>query len=260
MFGKTDLATLPPELANELHETDRIVRSFLAGLSFIIKDTARDSSFRDEHLLSYLGQDILQSAISITSLATEGLLNVAKRELRFLLEASIKIAFVQQQSYRSSTREKIEAFDRELSSHKLTIKNNLRLGLLPEALRGSFVEEIGRINGLVSGYVHLTPQQMLESIAAADAGVTSGKERPEDVVALNVIVSRVMAASLVMLFHSVPGSIAGDWLVEPNGDTIDWYFVGSRFIAGMDSEFDYKHERQDRLDEIARLRAARITF
>ncbi len=78
--------------------------------------------------------------------------------------------------------------------------------------------------------------------------------------ALNAVAQRVMAASLVLLFHSVPGWVAGDWLVESDGSSIDWYFTKSRFIAGIDSEFDYKHERKERLAQIQAEREARIAF
>lgn len=57
-------------------------------------------------------------------------------------------------------------------------------------------------------------------------------------------IERVMAASLVLLFHSVPSNVAGDWFVEDDGSSIIWHFAGSKFIAGIDSYFDYKHERQ----------------
>jgi hypothetical protein len=81
---RTDLKDLPPELADAIRETEFITRSYLGGLSFLIQDTARDPSYISNHLLSCLSQAVLQSAVSISALATEGLLNVAKRELRFL--------------------------------------------------------------------------------------------------------------------------------------------------------------------------------
>ena len=48
--------------------------------------------------------------------------NVAKRELRFLVEASIKICLIQQQSWESSIQEAIARFDPELSSPSISIK------------------------------------------------------------------------------------------------------------------------------------------
>lgn len=260
MLLKTTFDDLPADVASSLKETDFTVRSYLAGVGFIIQDTARDPEYINNHLLSYLAQDILQSSVSILTLAMEGLQNVAKRELRFLVEASIKICFVQQQSYASTIKNKLETFDKELSSQRISIKQNLSLSTLPEELHEAFNEEVGRIYGLTSNYVHLTPPQIQERILAVEAGRTAGNESAEDIDEMNFLVSRGLAASLVLLFHSAPQYVAGDWLVEENGATVDWHFMGSRFFAGMDSYFDYKHERQAKLVDIRSLREARVIF
>ena len=102
-------------------------------------DAARDDEFKTTHLLSYIAQDYIQSAISISVLAMEGVHNVAKRELRFLNEASIKICFIQQKSYQSLIEEKLKEFDTELSSQRISVKQNLLLSLLPENLRDDFL-------------------------------------------------------------------------------------------------------------------------
>lgn len=130
MILKTTFEDLPSELTEGLRKTDMIIRSYLAGVQFLVQDTARDPNYVVNHLLSYLAQDILQSAISIVSLAMEGLISVAKRELRFVVESSIKICFVQQHGYASTVQEKLEKFDKELSSQRISIKQNLALAML----------------------------------------------------------------------------------------------------------------------------------
>ncbi|KQN01809.1 hypothetical protein ASE85_21700 [Sphingobium sp. Leaf26] len=260
MLQRTNLNDLSPDLSHAIRETEFITRSYLAGLSFIVQDAGRDPQYVSNHLLYRLSQDLLQSAVSITALVAEGLLNVARRELRFLLEASVKIAAVQQGSQATTIEEKLEGFDKELRSPSISAKKRLELSLLTEADRLAFDEEVGRLYGLASNYVHLSPTQIVSSIEAAKAGVTAGKERPSDVLELNRMAERSMAASLVLLFHSVPEWVAGDWLVEGDGASINWYFTKSRFIAAMDSSFDYKHERQATLIKIQEVRAARIAF
>lgn len=145
---------------------------------------------------------------------------MVKRELRFIIETSIKLCFVQQKDYESTIQKKLDRFDKELSSQRISIKQNLDLSLLPDGLKKPFEEEVGRVYGLTSNYVHLTPVQIQERIAAVDAGRTAGKESAADVEALNELLSRGLAISLTLLFHSVPGCIAGDWMVESNGSTL----------------------------------------
>ncbi|HEX5425223.1 MAG TPA: hypothetical protein VFW94_16870 [Candidatus Acidoferrales bacterium] len=238
----------------------KVLREYLLVLRFIVLDTGRDPSFNANHLLSYLADDFIQSAAAITFLAREGGLSVAKRELRFLIESSIKLCFVHQQKYNSTVQEKLAEFDEELSSPSISIKRDLNLNMLPSDLRTVFSEEIGRLYGKMSGYVHLTPNQILERIAAIDAGMSLGREGSPQVQELTNLISKGFAASLVLLLHSVPEYVAGDLLVAQDGSTIDSYFVGSRFVAAIDSYFDYKHERKASLTAIQAARASKIAF
>ncbi|WP_192250790.1 hypothetical protein [Mesorhizobium caraganae] len=259
-FPKTQLADLPVEIADRLTKTEFIVRSYLSGLSFVYWNTARAPVFRANHLLSHVAEDLLQSAVSLTTLAMESLGSVAKRELRFLIEASIKLCFVQQQGYDLTIAEKLGQFEDVLWSQRISIQRNINLLLLPEAKRPQFVEEVGRLYGVTSTFVHLTPAQIEERIALTSQGRLPGREIPAEIDEFNQLISRGMAASLVLLFHSVPTHVAGEWLVQHDGTTLDWYFAGSRFIAAIDSDFDYKHERQDKLAEVQAARAAKVSF
>ena len=251
---------IPDALAAALATTRRIVREYLSAMRFIVGNSARDPAFTSTHLLSYISQDFIESAGSIAFLAQSGSLSVPKRDLRFIIESSIKLCYVHQKNYRSTTDEKLKQFDKELSSPSISIKRDLNLWMIPEPLRSDFEEELGRLYGKTSTFVHLTPTQIAQRIAAVDAGRMIGFESPAEVDELNSLLSRGFAASLALLFHSVGDYVAGDFLVDSDGATIDSYFLASRFIAGMDQYFDYKSERQERLIEVQATRAANIRF
>jgi hypothetical protein len=237
-----------------------IVHAYLTAVGIIVGDTSRDPSFGANHLLSYLAQDFIESAISIAFLARNGALSVPKRELRFVIESSIKICFVQQKDYRSTIPEKLKQFDKELFSSSISAKRDLTLPMLQPDLTDDFGEELGRLYGKTSTYVHLTPPQIMQRIAMVNSGGTAGYENASDVVDFNNLLARGFAASLVLLLHSVPDYVAGDWLIDSDGTTNDSYFLGSRFIAAIDAFFDYKHERQAALVSIQKARASRIHF
>lgn len=259
-MARTQLEDLPPDVAKAVAANEGIVLNYLGTIGYMVMQSSRDPTFRDNDVLSYLAQDLLQSAMAVIILPREGVLNAAKRELRFLLEASIKLAYVQQEGPGSTVLEKLERFDKELASAKISIKKSLTLELLPEPSREAFREEVGRLFSMTSDYVHLSPTQIHASIEAAEAGVTAGKERASDVEALTAITERVLAASLVLLFNSMPYWVAGDWLVNADGSSPKWHFGRSRFIAAMDAEFDYKAERKAHLERIRAEREARIIF
>lgn len=142
---RTAIDELPEELVEPLRETDFIIRSFLAGLSFIINDARRDPGYVNNHLLSYLAQRFSPVGDFGAILGNGRNVNVAKRELRFVVESSIKICFVQQQNSQSSAKDNIEQFKKELSSERMSIKRNLNLSMLPAEMHEAFGDEIGRV-------------------------------------------------------------------------------------------------------------------
>jgi hypothetical protein len=251
---------LPEGTYSALNTTGQIVRDYLSALHFIVGDASRSPDFDTTHLLSYLSQDLIESAASIVFLARSGSLSVPKRELRFMIEASIKLCYLQQKNDRAPIADKLRQFDKQLKSPSISIKDDLNLWMLPANIRDEFDEELGRLYGKTSSYVHLTPSQVAQRITAVDAGRTLGYESPAEVEDLNALIARGFAASLVLLFHSVGEYVAGDFLVDDDGKTVISYFLGSRFIAMMDGYFDYKFERQAQLKAIQETRAAALRF
>ena len=56
-------------LKASLAETHEICSAFFKGLVFVASDTARDPTYLENHLLSYLFQDLIQSAVAVPLLA-----------------------------------------------------------------------------------------------------------------------------------------------------------------------------------------------
>jgi hypothetical protein len=211
-------------------------------------------------MLSYTAQDYLQSAIALPMLVQEGIHNVCRRELRFLLEMSIKVCRIQQQDYQADIPTKLSALKETFDTTNISMQKQVNLTLLPETEWASFHQEVGCLYGETSGYVHWTSTQIHERIAMIDQGRTSGNESAADIQRLNDLVARGLAVSLVFLFHSVPEYVAGDCLVESDGSSLGWPFSRSKFVAHIDEHFDYKHERRENLQDIRRSRWAAVSF
>jgi hypothetical protein len=251
---------IPALLLDQVIRTEQMAFAFLAALNFVVRDTGRDPRYLDTHMLSYAAQDYIQSAIALPMLVREGIHNVCRRELRFILEMSIKICRIQQQDYSADIPTKLKTLGATFDTTNISMQKQLSLMLLPEPERLLFYQEVGRLYGEMSGYVHWTSAQIIERIALVDQGRTAGFESREDVDALTALLARGLAASLVFIFHSVPEYVAGDFLVESDGGSVNWPFSGSRFIAHMDEYFDYKHERQGRLEVIRRSRWTAVKY
>ncbi|MBY5545990.1 hypothetical protein HFO61_03895 [Rhizobium leguminosarum] len=254
-----DREDIPENLRADLNDTSRIVHSYVQLLFCAGAITQGDPKFRDNHLLRPLLQDLIESAFSLSILAREGMHSVLIRELRFVVEASIKLCFVQQRSYQSSIVEKLETFRKELESPRIPLRD-VKLSMLSSDTVRDFTEEAGRLYGRTSSYIHWSASQIQERMDQMEKGNSVGRESQETVQATNDLIRRSLAASLVLVFHSVPEYVAGDTMVEKNGKTIDSYFLQSRYLAEIDAYFDYKHERQKTLNDIKESRAARICF
>jgi len=238
------------EVLSEIKTTDSICQSFLTGLRFVVQDTARDPEYINNHLLSYTFQDYLQSIVALPLLIQAGIHNVCKRELRFILEMSIKLCVVQQQKYDYDVATKLSTLKSTLDSTNISMQKSADLFLLPSDQHADFHQEVGRVYGETSNYVHLSSKQIIERIDLVTNGRTSGFENAVDIQSLHGLIARGLACSLVFLLHAVPDYVAGDLLVENDGSSFSWFFSGSRFIAYIDEKFDYKHERKTRLEEI----------
>ena len=251
---------LPADVIPAIARIEDATNAYVSALAFIVRDTARDPRFSETHLFAYLAQDLLQSAISLPLLAVEGMWSVARRELRFILEASTKQAVIQHQAYITPIQEKLVEFEGLLASPSISCKSQLSLSLLEESLRDQFLEEVGRLYGAGSNYVHLSPKQVRDRMASVKAGYTIGFEGATEASAATDIAVRTLAASLVLLLHGVPKYVAGDLLVESDGVSRDWFFAQSKFIASIDSNFDDKHERKADLHEVIRKRQSIVRF
>jgi hypothetical protein len=248
------------DLQQQFEEVEKICHAYLVGIRFIVWNTARDPKYWDNHLLSYTAQDFIQSAIALPLLTVQGIQNVCRRELRFILEMAIKLCFVQQQQYSSDIATKLNSFKAIFDSSSISIKNQVDLELLPGSTQNEFLQDVGRFYGETSNYVHLTTTQILERIRMVETGRTSGYENSGDTELLNKFIARGLALSLVYLLHSVPSYVVGDLLVEADGKTTDWFFTQSKYIALLDEYFDYKAERQSGLKDIQEQRQKTITF
>ncbi len=243
----------------DVPKSEDICNEFLRALLFIVNDTRRDPDYLSNHLLSYLAQDYIQAVFSFPFLAHTGVLNQCRRELRFLIETSIKLCHVQQKGHELSIQDKLVVFKKALNSSDISIKNDLDLSLLSEAARKNFKEDIGRFYGSTSNYVHLTTGQINERIDAVDAGRTSGFESEADGAGMMILDG--LTYSLVLLLHSVYEYVAGDLLVDnDDGASNPWLFAGSKYIAEIDAHFDYKHERKAHLEKIVEIRTSRIYY
>ncbi|HNP68767.1 MAG TPA: hypothetical protein PKH16_12745 [Aequorivita sp.] len=227
-------------------------------LIFSYHDTVRDGISDKSNFFLRMVEDISQSTISIETLAKEGIINTCKRELRYLIELAIKATIITRTSTKTDINEQIEEYRNLLNSSNINPLNKLKLDFFTEEDEKKFKTEVKKAYGLLSKFTHSSSEQITERIKRAMSGKTIGFEGTQELKSLNELIEKVFSQVIVFIFNSVPQYVVGDYLVESNGDINNWYFKKSKFISLIDETFDYKHERQVKIEKIRKERKENI--
>jgi hypothetical protein len=251
-------AQIDPIAVAVLDRMRRICSEYINAVVFLALDASRDPTYGENNLLVFAIEDHLEAAVGLPEFASYGLVNTCRRELRFLLEASIKLCYAQQSAPAAAIETKLATFRRELDSASIGIRKQVALLLLPPNERDVFAIDVGHLYGEASNYVHLTFAQVQERISVAEQGATPVTPSAPMLESLTDFLLRVLAASFVYVAHSVPDFSVGDLLVSNDGTSRNWELARERWIALIDEHFDYKAERQAHLPSIRSLRWQRV--
>lgn len=235
-------------------------KSITYCLSFCYLNSTRDGISSERNFFLRMIDDIIQSVISIEIIAKEGIVNTCRRELRYLIELSIKSCLIVNNTTMHTFKEQINEYESLLNSSNINPINSLKFSYLQPDHEDEFKTEVKRLYGYLCKYSHSSSHQIRERLARAEIGRTIGFEGVQELKELNNDIERVFTVVLVMIFHSVEQYVVGDFMVEPNGETVSWYFNRSKYINIIDQQFDYKFERQSILSKLKTERLERVSF
>lgn len=246
-----------PEYRAQVERMQRDALAFAQTLQTAMLATTRAPNFVDNSFFLRNIDDIASSAVMAAFAFREGGLNAGRRELRFLLELGVQAAYVDEQSASADFATKIEVFARIKKPNSVDHIKDLALPMLGDA-RDRFTRHAVRSWARASAYVHPTRKQLEEKLALRARGISPGFETHDELRVCADALFHACAIGVVLAFHVVGQAFTGDMLVDGLDLADGWPFHASPFVAKVDAAFDYKHERQDRLAEVAARRAARV--
>jgi hypothetical protein len=204
--------------------------------------------------------DMLECAVIQHVAVEQTAQNTARRELRYLLELSVKALFVDQHMPRSPFDHRLAFLERKVKTHGLTPElDQLQLDMFDAAAKTAFVEDMGRAYGRASKYVHPSVEQIRERTDAAAAGLPLGFDSADALAAVAKQIFDVYGMVLVLVLHSLGPAITGDVMEAAFGEDESWLFRRHRHVAKVDESFDYKAERHGRLPLLNSWRARPFT-
>jgi hypothetical protein len=204
---------------------------------------------RYPHSVNWLLQnsidDLLESAIALPALLDVGAVNVARRELRYMVEASVKYVFVDQRLPSEALLDERLRYlgdNSKVPRSSVTPIDELKLWMLEDdrVFRGAVKQSFGAL----SGYVHPSERALDERFARAERGESSGFEGPGVVEAFNRLASQTLDVVLVLVFQGIGPTFTGDVFIQLLDDRADWKFHRTRFSSEVARSFEYKVERR----------------
>lgn len=241
--------------ARKLHKT---LDDFIKMLTISWHMSTRFIKFVDNSLFMRSIDDLVQSAVAVCILAKDGMRNSARREMRYMVELSIKALYVDQQVSDLSFEDKLKYLDKEVDGTSISPINKISFFFFEQDIRDEFVHALRRAYGVACTYVHPTVKQINERIELVDRGITIGFETHIELCEISREIYFVFSLLLVLVFHAIGSGFTGDIFVDWFDEFRHWEYHKSKYIAAIDAYFDYKHERQHKLDYIRERRQQSI--
>ncbi|MGB3409934.1 MAG: hypothetical protein WBA45_01950 [Microthrixaceae bacterium] len=199
----------------------------------------------DEWLLCATADEIIESSAGIGALAADGVFSPGRRELRYMLEAVVKAIYCDQALPGDASRAERIAWVSETSNvprSSVDVIDKVQLRLVADPL--SFRHAVANLFGSLSGYTHVSKNQMEERLRRFERGEFIGFEQPRTLRAFNKVIASAYDVILALVFEGVGPAFAGDVFVQLLDADPGWKFHRGRYVKEVSARFDYKLERK----------------
>ena len=230
--------------ASQLMRLQRLTEGLTFGLGSIWLMSTRCRSIVDESLTFRFFDDTLQSAVAVWSLAKEGLLASAKREMRYMLESCAKHVYVDLKQVGKPLSDKLAFLKNEVPTSSVTFVNNFQLYEFSDDENKKFMGSILSTYSSLCKYVHRSPEQVDETLRSLQRGISPGFETAKELESFCRQLAKLYDLILVMHFNALGTSLAGDVFTHVLDSSEKWPYHKTKFVKVLSSYFDYKHERQ----------------
>lgn len=244
----------------ELEFLRRTIQDLIHTIRICEIAASRWQDFGEKYLLPRHFDDIVEAALTAQLAIENGALNPARRELRYMLEVAVNVAYVDELKAKDSFDDRV-AYYRGKGVKKSNVDHvfELPLRLLGDH-KEKFATSVQSAWVRASNYVHLTKRRIDEKLRLREEGVTLGMETVEMLQNVVSEVHETCSFVVALTFETIGPSFTGDLLVDSLDEQDHWAFHANAYIAVIDSYFDYKHERKERLDMICQRRENRIKY
>lgn len=224
-----DIERSSQHFKQELQTLDRLTGDFIGLLraAWLAFTRYPDS---DKWMLQRFTDDILESAMSVSLLAREGVFNVGRRELRYVVEAVTKYVFVDQQVPGDTELEERVRLLGDTSRvprssvdpiHEITFRL-VDSTTFPAAVTSAF--------GALSGYTHASVRQLDERLRRAEKGEWTGFESAATLRSFNKLLLSTYDIVIALIFEGIGPMFTADLFEQFLDDHPKWRFHKGKFV------------------------------
>lgn len=244
-----------------IRQINRYILDYGLGINAIDLMAMRHPPFFEQLISLRIKPHFVQSMIAASQLIMEGLYDPARREMRFLVEASVKALWLDQGSpplRQGSTlgetapprtvAEKVAALDGLGRERFHEVVDSLRFGLLDAEGGKRYRDSAKSLYGTLSTTTHVSSRNVEQDLHNFEKGKHFAFETVADVNAIARLLRQVLDLALASHFEAFDHGLVGD-LFEPPFER-DWSFLKMPLVSAINHHFDYKHERRIHCGEI----------
>jgi hypothetical protein len=224
--------------------TEKLVLDFGLALNALSLMSTRHDGFK-RALISIGMQDLLlESAVAAMALTREGLLNAARREMRFLLEASIKAWWCDNVEPTGDVARKVDFLDDLGAVRFREVIESIAPRMMDPDTVSCLTPAVTNLYAKLSTHVHASSSRVAVDLNRFRHGKFIGFETTGDVNRVNDLFQSVLDIALAAAMESFHSGLVGDVFVGLLDDYRGWAFHKTPFCRSVSAHFDYKAERR----------------
>lgn len=225
-------------------QIDRLLADYGTAINAIDLMATRHPPYFETHITLRMKQHFVQSVVASIYLVKDGMLDPARRELRFLLEASVKTLWLDRLHERTKVADKVIALN-DLGARRFgEIVSDLEFGLLSQDAAKTYRQTATDLFSKLSTYSHVSAKNVERDLSNFDRGNTFGHETVVEIEKFARVAKRVLDLALASHFEAFDQGLVGDILVQVFDAEPRWTFHNTPLVGAINRHFDYKAERR----------------
>ena len=194
--------------------------------------STRSKHLYNEFLFIRMIDDLIQSSIGVKLMVENGIYNIAKRELRDLIEMTTKYVIVDYVKTGESFEAKTEYLRDHVPRSSIEIINEYPTPFSDD-LKDRFQSEVKDFFYKSCVYVHPSKKQIDEKIKNYEQGYVIGFESSKMFTDMNRVLFRAYDMILVMIFHSFGNSMSKDLFEQDFDENPSWKFHKGKYVKEL---------------------------